>query len=108
MPYVEPVMKSLTWPQVVLILGLSLMLMTSVTWLALAGRDVAAIYGAVGTVVLAIAAAFGVNIHNKLGEVKDVANGRLTEALEQQRILQRQVTAMALQVPTREDKEEQQ
>lgn len=96
-------MKTMTWPQVVLILGLSLMLMSSVTWLALAGKDVAAIYGAVGTVVLATATAFGVNIHNKLGEVREATNGRLTEVLEQNQSLQRQVTALALQVQPKED-----
>lgn len=96
-------MKTLTWPQVAMILGLAALLLTSVTILALAGKDVAAIYGAVGAIVIAVAAAFGVNIHNTLGQVKEVANGRLTQALEQNQDLQNQVTALALRIQPPEE-----
>jgi protein-S-isoprenylcysteine O-methyltransferase Ste14 len=98
MPYQTPPKTSLTWPQAVVILGLAFMLLTAVTILALAGRDVTAILGAVGTVVVMVAGLFGLTIHNKLDRAENIANGRLTDALEQNAKLQEQVRQLALMV----------
>lgn len=103
MPYTEPLVKTLSWQQVTVILGLGFMLLASVTILALARVDVAAIFGTVAVFVVAMASAFGISLHNQIGQVKDVANGRLTQALEQNKDLQGQVTALALRIQPPEE-----
>ena len=107
MAHAEQQMKNLSWPAVIMILGLALMLLTSVTILAIHGDNVTVIMGAVGTLVLAMAAAFGVDLRHQIGKVQDVANGRLTAAVEdaqaarkETKELQAQLTAMALQMPS--------
>ena len=99
MPYGEPQVKTLSWSMIVLILGITFMLLTAVVILALSNKDVVTIFGAVGAVVIAVGAAFGWNIHQQLGQVKEQANGRMTDILNQNKDLQAQVTAMALRLP---------
>lgn len=98
MPTSEQLMKNLNWQQIVLFLGITFMLLAAVVILALAGKDVATIFGAVGAVVIAVATAFGVNIHNQLGQVKELTNGRMTDVINQNKDLQNQVTALALRL----------
>lgn len=98
MPYGEPQVKTLSWSMIVLILGIAFMLLAAVVILALAGKDVATIFGAVGAVIIAVGTAFGWSIHQQLGQVKEQANGRMTDILNQNKDLQAQVTALALRV----------
>lgn len=111
MSYVTPDMKNLTVPQVVLILGLSLIIMSGVVVLAVTGKDVASIFGALATLGLAIAAALGVNIKQTLDQVKDISNGRLTEAiqasrdiLEDNKALHNKIAELSLQIPNEDQK----
>ena len=95
----------MTWPQVALVLGLTALVLSAVTILALNHADVAAIMGAVGTVVVLVAGVFGYHINSTLSrgndttnEVKVQSNGRMSDVLEQNQDLQRQLTALALLV----------
>lgn len=81
------------------------MVMTAVVVLALNHADVAAIMGAVGTVVVLVAGVFGYHVNNTLSRVQDTANevkvqsnGRMSDVLEQNQELQKQLTALALLV----------
>ena len=98
MPYTDPPKAQLTWPQAVVILGLALMLMTSVTVLALNNKDVGAILSAVGGIILVVGGLFGFSLHNKVGRVETIANGRLTEQIEMNQKLQEKIQALALLV----------
>ncbi len=94
-----PEVKTLSWSMIVLVLGITLLLLSAVVILALAGKDVATIFGAVGAVVIAVGTAFGWSIHQQLGQVKEVANGRMTDVINQNKELQNQVTTLALRLP---------
>lgn len=98
MPYQDPPKTSLTWQQAIVVLGLALMLMTSVTVLALNNKDVSAILSAVGGIILVVGGLFGFSLHNKVDRVETMANGRLTEQIEANRELQNKVQALALLV----------
>lgn len=98
MPYKEPPRTQITWPQAVVVLGLTAMLMTSVTILALHNKDVGAVLSAVGGILLVVAGLFGYSLHNKVDRVETMANGRLTEQIEANRELQNKVQALALLV----------
>jgi hypothetical protein len=92
----EPTVRQVTVPQVILILGLSAIMMTGVIILSLNGQDVAAVFGTLTTLGVLAAGALGVNVSKKLDQVKEISNGRLTEILEKNQKLQDQVTAMAM------------
>lgn len=78
--YVVPEMRQITIPQVILILGLAFILMTGIVIMALAGLDVVAILSGLVTVGLVVATLFGINLKHTVDQVKDISNGRLTEA----------------------------
>lgn len=98
MPYKDPPKAQLTWQQAIVVLGLALMLMTSVTLLALKGKDVSAVLSAVGGIILVVGGMFGFSLHNKVDRVETMTNGRLTEQIEANQKLQEQVRALALLV----------
>ena len=103
-------MKQVTWPQVILVLGLSTLLLTAVIILSIMNKDVGAVLAAVAVVLLSVLGVFGVDARNKLDhkmdQVKEVANGRLTDALNMIAKQQAQITALALasQPPPPEEK----
>lgn len=108
-------MRNVNTQQVVLILGLSAILMGGVVTLAAMGKDVGAIFGAVAAVAIGLAGAFGISLNHKVDQVKDIANGRLTEALDDGRkareqgredcqALQQQITSLAMLVTPPEQK----
>lgn len=98
-----PPMKQVTWPQVILVLGLSTLLLTAVIILSIMNKDVGAVLAAVAVVLLSVLGVFGVDARNKLDhkmdQVKEISNGRLTDALYMVEKLQAQVTAFALSQP---------
>ncbi len=99
LPLERPV-KQISWPQVALILGLTTALVGGVTLLALNDKSITDIITVVALVVVPILGGlgiqFGQSVHEKLDQVKEVANGRLTAVMEQNEKLQAQVTALAL------------
>ena len=94
----EHPVKEVSWPQAFLLTALTTLLIAGVVILALAGKDVGTILAVAAVVIAPILGAFGISIHQGLQQVKDVANGRLTEILEDNKRLQAQVTALALSV----------
>jgi hypothetical protein len=98
MPYKDPPKAQITWPQATVIIALALMLMTSVTVLALNNKDVSAILSAVGGIILVVGGLFGFSLHNKVDRVETMTNGRLTEQIEANQKLQDQVRSLALLV----------
>lgn len=98
-PPAEPPMKHFTWPQVALILGITCMVLTAVVILAALDKDVGAILGAVGIAMGVLFAALGINTANKVDQVKELTNGRISEILNMVKDLQDSNTAIALQVP---------
>ena len=83
--HTDGVKPSLTTQQVVLTLGLSLILATTIIILAVLKADIAAILGSVASVMVFVAGAFGLSKVNALtkdvGEVKDLSNGRVDRLL---------------------------
>jgi uncharacterized iron-regulated protein len=96
-------MKQVTWAQVVLILGVVALLLATVIVLAIKDKDISATLTAAALVLATLASVFGVDAKNKmeakLDQVKEVANGRLTDALTMVKELQDQVKHLALAVP---------
>lgn len=80
-------MRQITIPQVILILGLAFILMAGVVIMAVAGLDVVAILSGVVGVAMVVATLFGINLKQTVDQVKDISNGRLTEALDSARTL---------------------
>lgn len=105
-----PEMKNPTPPsQVCLILGLAGILAASVLGLAALGKDVVTILTGVAAVAITVGGAFGWAKANQLSRdlnqvnqnvdhVKEISNGRLTEVMEHNKILQDQVTQLAILV----------
>jgi hypothetical protein len=96
---VEPPMKQITMPQVILILGMAFIVMTGVVILAVFDKDVGSILQAITTMAVILLGAFGIHQNAKLDQVKDIANGRLTEVIEDNKRLNDRVAALALLVP---------
>lgn len=96
MDHVKP--TYLSWQQVVFALGLAFMFLASVTIMALNHVDVVAVLAATVSAVGVIATMFGFTIHNKVDRVETLANGRLTEVMEQNKALVSKVETLALAV----------
>lgn len=103
-------MRDITWRQIVLVLGLTGMLLFALLILTQEGKDAGSILGAFSVVLLAILAVFGNNasknidnkmeqVGSKIDEVKDLSNGRLTEALNTVNELHAQVVQLAMRMP---------
>lgn len=99
----EHPVREVSWPQAFLLTALSTLLIAGIVILVLAGKDVGAMMAVAAAVIVPILGAFGISIHQGLQQVKDVANGRLTDLLEDNKNLhednkrlQAQVTALAL------------
>jgi hypothetical protein len=99
--------KQVTWPQVILLLGLTTALVGGVTLLALNDKSVTDILTVVVLVVVPILGGLGIQFTNavshKLDKVQETANGRLTEVMddnkqlhEENKRLQAQVAAHAI------------
>lgn len=90
----------LSWPLVVLVLGLAAMLLGTVTFLSIKQQDVVSILASVGSLVVLIAGLFGYNnLTHKVEQVHDISNGRLTQLMEENKNLQTKLQAMALAMP---------
>lgn len=99
---IEQPMKQVTTPQVILILGSAFIIMSAVVLLALFDKDVSAILQAVTTFAVVLLGGLGIHQSAKLDQVKDVANGRLTEIIEDNKRLNDKLTALALLVPNQQ------
>ena len=95
-------MKEVSWPQAFLLVSLSTLLIGGIVVLALTDKDWGAMMAVAAAVVVPILGAFGISIHQNLQQVKDVANGRLTELLDDNKRLHAQVTALALSLEPRQ------
>jgi hypothetical protein len=84
---VVPEVKQVTIPQVILVLGLAFILMSGLVIMALAGLDVVAILSGLVTASLVVATLFGINLKHSVDEVKELANGRLTQSMNNNRAL---------------------
>lgn len=91
--------KQVTIPQVVLVLGLTLILMTGIVTMALAGLDVVAILSGLVTMALVVATLFGINLKNSVDQVKDISNGRLTEMLDHNKELNEKIASLSMLIP---------
>lgn len=98
----EHPVREVSWPQAFLLTALSTLLIAGIVILSLAGKDVGTIMAVAAAVIVPILSAFGISIHQNLQQVKEVANGRLTDLLEDNKRLQAQVTALALNLEPRE------
>lgn len=108
-------LRSVTSAQVCLILGLSLIGAATVVGLAALGKDVVTILTGVGAITLAIAGAFGwtkaqqltrgiSQVNTNVDHVKEISNGRLTEALDEVKSLNVQLAQAMLRTPPPEDR----
>ncbi len=88
----------ISWPIVVLALGLAAFLLTSVTLLTLHDKDVVPVLGAIGTLFLVGASVFGVSLNSKMGRVEEASNGRLSQLMDENKRLNEEAKALALQL----------
>ncbi len=99
-PLVAAQLKNVTPPQVVLILGLSLILATTIIWLAVIGNDPVAIISGIAPILLLVGGAFGwakVNdLKRDVGEVKSLSNGQLTDLREDNKALHEKVANLSM------------
>lgn len=73
-------MKQVSWPQVALVLGVIICLVTGVCVLAITDKDPAIILSLAGIIAVPVLGAFGVAVYQKLDQVKEITNGNLTRA----------------------------
>jgi hypothetical protein len=103
--YQEAVVQDLSWKSITFVLGLSSLLLSATLILTLNGKDVTAVVSVFSTVFLVVVSVFGVDRSNKLDskldQVREMSNGNLTQLRLDNRRLQEQVTALALQVNTK-------
>lgn len=74
-------MKNVTWPQVVLVLGMVLFLMTGGVILVILDKDLTIIMSITALLAVPILSALGVAVYQKVDQVKEVSNGALSQAL---------------------------
>ncbi len=103
-------MKNVTWPQVVLTLGVVALFFSTTAILALANKDVATIFNSVVLLMLSVLAILGWRssdrTEQKVDQVHSLSNGRLSEQIamtqqkdEEIRQLREQNMALALRLP---------
>jgi hypothetical protein len=92
--------RQVTYPQVVLILGLSAILMTGIIILSINGLDVAAIFSAVAIVALTVMGALGINLKHSVDQVKDLSNGRLDAMTKDNKELHQKLQDLAMRLPS--------
>lgn len=106
----EAEVRNVTWPQVVLTLGIVTLLLMTVVSLAIMKLNVTEVLAAV---VLSMTTLLGLlgwqktnTVEQKIDQVKEISNGRLSDAIEAQKRLQeeykalsRQYAELALRVP---------
>lgn len=94
--------RDLSWKSIALVLGLSTILLTAVLILTLNNKDVGAVLGVFSTVFLVVVSVFGVDRSNKLDakldQVHDMSNGQLTSLREENKRLNDEKVALALQI----------
>lgn len=100
-------MRNVTWQMVALGLGFMIILFGSAIFLAYLKADVVSIFNLVLAAILTILTFIVNNAKNnletKMDNVKEVANGRLSQVMDDNKRLQEQITALALQVQPRMD-----
>ena len=103
-------MRGVTWPQVVLTLGVTFVFFATVITLAVLKQEVVTVIGAVVALFVTLMSVLGWRsqdrMDQKIDRVAEVSNGRLSEQIElnrQQReeikSLHEQLTDMALRLP---------
>lgn len=101
MATVEQRMK-VTWPQVALVLGTIFLFFSTLIGLTLLKVDAAAIMTTAVLLLLSLLAVLGYRsqgeLRDKVAEVKELSNGRITDLQDRNERLQQQVTALALQL----------
>lgn len=95
MSFVAAEVKNMTTQQVVLVLGLSTLISTTVIWLTIIGADVVQIMTGLSPIIILLGGAFGwakINEFKRdIGDVKELSNGRLTEVRDDNKVLQQEV-----------------
>lgn len=96
-------MPRLSWPQVILFLGESLLLIAGAVVLVVLKRDVNVIVTIAGLVILPILGAAGASIYQrvdqKLDRTIENSNGRIAELMDMVKDLQQQNVHLAIQAP---------
>ena len=103
-------MRGVTWPQVVLTLGITFVFFAAVVILAALNQEVVTVIGAVVALFVTLMSVLGWRsqdrIDQKIDRVAEVSNGRLSEQIELNRLqreeiksLHEQLTEMALRIP---------
>jgi hypothetical protein len=97
----EKLMK-VTWPQVVLILGIVFAMLATTILLRLIGDDAGNILLSVVTSLMVVLGALGL-VNNarqeaKIDQVTEMSNGRLNDVMEDNRKMRAELTQMALMV----------
>lgn len=91
-----------TWPQVTLILGTMLLFFGTLVGLTLLKVDAAAIMTTCVLLLLSVLGVLGYRsqgeLREKVDQVKELSNGRITDLQDKNERLQQQVTDMALQM----------
>lgn len=109
MPEGNPELRDITWPQVVLALGVTSLFFGTVVALAFANKDVVTIVNSAVLLLVLILGTLGwrqqERTEAKVDQVREVSNGRLTAAMdlskqkdEEIRNLHEQVAALSLKV----------
>lgn len=92
-----------TWPQVTLILGITLIYFTAIVVLTKLDVDAQSVMTTCVVLLLGLLGALGFRnqseVTQKLDQVKDLSNGRIREVMEDNRRLQRRVEELAMRLP---------
>lgn len=95
-----------SWPQAVLALGITAIFFTTVIILTNLGVNVTEIMTTCVLLLISVLSVLGwrnqEKMDHKIEQVKETSNGRLSDLIEQNRQLQEQVTALALQIQPRD------
>jgi hypothetical protein len=95
-----------SWPQAVLALGITAIFFTTVIILTNLGVNVTEIMTTCVLLLISVLSVLGwrnqEKMDHKIEQVKETSNGRLSDVIEQNRQLQEQVTALALQIQPRD------
>lgn len=75
-------------------------LVTGAVVLVSLGKDVTVILSLAGLVAVPVLSAFGVAVYQKLEAVKEASNGNLSRVIEMQQETQKQLTALAMVMPS--------
>lgn len=96
-------MSKVSWPQVILFLGVFLIATTGSCFLLVRDKDVSTLLTLVAIIAVPVLTAAGAAVYQKVDQVKEMSNGNMSKMMEMVKANNDQIARLALLLPSSTD-----